>query len=222
MGFASFLLFLEMVTGYIGRKIKMSQVFDEKGNVVPVTIVAADTCVVTQIKRKEKDGYLSVQIGSGNKKPSKLNKSLAGHLKGSKKKPAVLREILVSDEKEFEDLKVGQKIKLSEVFQLNDKVQVEGVTKGHGFMGVVKRHGFHGGPKTHGQSDRHRAPGSIGGGTTPGRVYKGKKMAGHMGNAVMTVKGLRIVKIDEKNNELWIKGAVPGYRGTLVLINKTN
>lgn len=170
--------------------------------------------VVTQLKTAEKDGYGAVQIGTGEKKS--VRKPQLGHLKkaGIEKKVRFLREVKI----EAEDLQPGQEILLNQVFSIGDAVKVTGVSKGRGFAGGVKRHGFHGGPKTHGQSDRHRAPGSIGSGTTPGRVLKGKKMAGHMGVATVTYKGLEVIGIDKEKNILTIKGGVPGPIGALIRV----
>ncbi|KKP69693.1 50S ribosomal protein L3 [candidate division CPR3 bacterium GWF2_35_18] len=209
-----------MLNGLIAKKIEMSQVFKEDGSLVPVTVLEVGPCVVTQIKNENKENYSSLQLGFGNRKPKNLKKSLYGHFKNIRSKPAILKEFPVSQIEE--DLKVGKEFQISDIFTVGNKVQVMGVSKGKGFAGVVKRHGFHGGPKTHGQSDRHRAPGSIGGRTDPGRVYKGKKMGGHMGDERITVKGLEVIAIDEKNNQMKIKGAVPGYRGSILTIIKVN
>lgn len=207
-----------MFTGLIGKKIEMTQLFQPDGSVIPVTVLEVGPCVVTQIKTAEKNHYQAVQLGFGHQKRKLLSKPILGHLQKIRQKPQVFKEFPIeSDEKE---IKLGQKIKVDEVFTLNEKVEVQSISKGKGFAGVVKRHNFRGGPKTHGQSDRHRAPGSIGGRTTPGRVYRGKKMAGRMGGEQITVKGLEIVEIDAQKNRLKIKGAIPGYRGTTVFIEK--
>ena len=192
----------------------MSQVFREDGRVVPVTVIEAGPCVVTQVKTQEKDGYQAVQLGFGDVK--RLNKPRAGHLKSSR--PCRhLREVTADDVSEFE---VGQTIGV-DIFEPGERIDVIGRSKGRGFAGVMKRHGFHGGPRTHGQSDRARAPGSIGGGTTPGKVFKGLKMAGHMGNARITVKGLEVVSVDTDRNLLFIKGGVPGAPNGLLRIRRT-
>lgn len=188
----------------------MSQVFSDDRKVIPVTLIETESCVVTQIKTEEKDGYQATQVGFGEKK--KINKPLAGHLKGLGNFRH-LREI-----RESEDLKckVGDKIDIS-VFEEGDKIKVIGTSKGKGFQGVMKRHGFHGSPASHGHKHDHRAPGSIGS-AFPEHVFKGKKMAGRMGSDRVTVKGLKVIKIDKENNLLIIKGAVPGRIGSVVEI----
>ena len=203
-----------MLRGYLGKKVGMSRVFTENGRVVPVTLIQAGPCSVTQIKTNETDGYEAVQLGFDPVK--KLNKPEQGHLKGS---PSVrhLREVKADDVGEFE---LGQQISV-DIFEPGELVDVIGKSKGRGFAGVMKRHGFGGGPRTHGQSDRARAPGSIGGGTTPGKVFKGLKMAGHMGNARITVKNLEIVQVDPERNLLFIKGGVPGAPNGLLTIRRT-
>lgn len=200
----------------IGRKLKMSQVYDTHGRVNPVTELLIEPNVVVVLKEKESDGYKAAQIGLGVSK--KTTKPLQGHFSkaGLKENPKILREV------EFDgDLKSGQEIKIDEVFHKGSLVDVVGKSKGKGFAGVVKRHGFHGGPKTHGQSDRHRAPGSIGSGTTPGRVMKGLKMPGHMGNAQVSVFGLEIMAVDKEKGLLLVKGSVPGPSESLLLIKKS-
>jgi len=185
----------------------MSQVFSEDRKVTPVTLIEAGPCVVTQVKTEEKDGYQAVQVGFGERK--KINRPLMGHLKDLGKF-RYLREI--RDVKE--DMKIGDKIDAG-VFKEGDKIKVVGISKGKGFQGVMKRHGFHGSPATHGHKHDHRAPGSIGS-AFPEHVLKGKKMAGRMGGDQVTVKGLKVVKVDKENNLLAVKGAVPGKRGALV------
>ncbi len=202
-----------MLQGFLGKKIGMTQIFREDGRVVPVTVVQAGPCVVTQVKTKETDGYDAVQLGFGEVK--RRNKPLSGHLKNSRLS-RYLREVSADDASEFE---VGQTIGV-DIFEAGEKVDVIGTSKGRGFAGVMKRWNFKGGPRTHGQSDRMRAPGSIGGGTTPGRVYKGMKMGGHMGNRRITVKGLEIVEIDTERNLLMIKGGIPGAPNSLVQIRR--
>lgn len=202
-----------MLQGFLGKKIGMTQIFREDGRVVPVTVVQAGPCVVTQVKTKENDGYDAVQLGFGEVK--RRNKPLSGHLKNSRLS-RYLREVSADDASEFE---VGQTIGV-DIFEAGEKVDVIGTSKGRGFAGVMKRWNFKGGPRTHGQSDRMRAPGSIGGGTTPGRVYKGMKMGGHMGNRRITVKGLEIVEIDTERNLLMIKGGIPGAPNSLVQIRR--
>ncbi|MCH2511219.1 MAG: 50S ribosomal protein L3 [Dehalococcoidia bacterium] len=202
-----------MLQGFLGKKIGMTQIFREDGIVVPVTVVEAGPCVVTQVKTKETDGYDAVQLGFGEVK--RRNKPLSGHLKNSRLS-RYLREVSADDTSEFE---VGQTIAV-DIFEAGEKVDVIGTSKGRGFAGVMKRWNFKGGPRTHGQSDRMRAPGSIGGGTTPGRVYKGLKMGGHMGNRRITVKGLEIIEIDTERNLLMIKGGIPGATNSLVQIRR--
>ncbi|MBI1863796.1 50S ribosomal protein L3 [Candidatus Woesebacteria bacterium] len=210
-----------MINTILAEKGKMSQAFVE-GARTPVTKLKADPCVVTQIKTLDKDGYWAIQLGSGTKKIKNTTKPLLGHFKkilqkDQKTAPHNLREVKLSEEPAF---KVGDLLSASDVLKVGDFVAVTAVSKGKGFAGVVKRHHFAGGPKTHGQSDRLRAPGSIGQGTTPGRVYKGKRMAGRMGNVTITTKNLQIVKIDKSSNQLEIKGTIPGRVGTLVRITK--
>jgi large subunit ribosomal protein L3 len=203
--------------GILGRKVGMTQVFDEGGEVVPVTIIEAGPCFVTQVKTLEGDGYAAVQLGFKEVKPKRLTRPQLEHLRKSQVPPLrYLREIQVSDVSQYE---AGQKIRVS-IFDVGDRVDVTGISKGKGFAGVVKRHGFGGGPKTHGQSDRQRAPGSIGAGTTPGRVYKGMRMAGRMGNARVTAQNLQVVQVDPERNLLAVKGTVPGARNGLLVIRE--
>jgi len=202
-----------MIQGFLGKKIGMTQIFREDGRVVPVTVIEAGPCVVTQVKTKESDGYEAVQLGFGEVK--RRNKPLSGHLKESRLS-RYLREVTADDPSEYE---VGQTIGV-DIFQAGEKVDIIGRSKGRGFAGVMKRWGFGGGPRTHGQSDRARAPGSIGGGTTPGRVYKGLKMGGHMGNRRITVKGLEIVQVDAERNLLLVKGGIPGAPNGLIQIRR--
>ena len=192
-----------MIQGFLGKKIGMTQIFRVDGRVVPVTVIEAGPCVVTQVKTKESDGYEAIQLGFGEVK--RRNKPLSGHLKESRLS-RYLREVTADDLSEYE---VGQTIGV-DIFQAGEKVDIIGRSKGRGFAGVMKRWGFGGGPRTPGQSARARAPGSIGGGTTPGRVYKGLKMGGHMGNRRITVKGLEIVQGDTERNLLLVKGGIPG------------
>jgi large subunit ribosomal protein L3 len=208
-----------MLDTIIGIKKKMGQSFIE-GTRIPVTFVKAGPCVVTQVKSKEKDGYWAVQLGYGQKRTKNITKPEKGHLRGVKSKksaPRFLREVRLNDKSE---LKVGDEIKLSDIFKKGDLVAVTGIGKGKGFAGVVKRWKFKGGPRTHGQSDRLRAPGSIGQGTTPGRVRKGKKMAGRMGSQRITIKNLAVVDIDTENDEIVLSGPVPGNSGGLIIIKR--
>jgi len=192
----------------------MSQLFNEDGTVDTVTEIEAGPCIIAQVKTIEKEGYNAVQLAYQTAK--KLTRPEKKHL-GDLGMFKHLREFRVDD---LGDTEVGQVVNTG-IFQVNDIVNITGTSKGRGFAGVVKRHGFHGGPKTHGQSDRHRAPGSVGAGTSPGRVFKGKRMAGHMGNARVTVQNLKVVAIDTDKNTLMIKGAVPGSKNGLLLINRS-
>lgn len=203
-----------MIAGLIGRKIGMTQVFAKDGTVEAVTAIEAGPCVVTQVKIAAKEGYTAVQLGFAQAK--RLNAPEKGHL-GKLGLFKHLREFRVADTAKVE---VGHKLDVT-MFQPGDRVDVIGLSKGRGFAGVVKRHHFAGGPKTHGQSDRHRAPGAIGSGTTPGHIFKGLRMAGHMGNQRVTVKRLEVVKADPDRNLLFVKGAVPGAKNGLLEIMKS-
>jgi len=202
-----------MVQGIIGKKLGMGQIFGDDGKAEALTAIEAGPCVVTQVKTTDKEGYNAAQLGFGQSK--RLNSPQKGHLKklGQFRH---LQEFRLADTKK---IKVGDKIDVS-LFKEGDLVNVTGVSKGKGFAGVVKRHHFAGGPKTHGQSDRHRAPGSIGATTSPGRVLKGMRMAGHMGNSRVTVCHLQVYKTDPERNLLLLRGAVPGAKNGLVLIKK--
>lgn len=203
--------------GMIGKKVGMTQVFDEQGTVIPVTVIQAGPCYVTQVRNKERDGYISVQLGYGETKPKNLTKGQLGHLKKADL-PALrhLREFRLPDSAEV-TVEEGQEIKV-DVFARGELVDVVGVSKGRGYAGTIKRHGFARGPKTHGQSDRMRSPGSIGMCATPGRTLKGKRMAGRMGNDRVTVQNLPLVVVDAEKNLLAVKGSVPGARGSIVII----
>lgn len=200
-----------MPIGLLGEKLGMTQVFREDGTAQAVTVLQAGPCMVTQVKTMAKDGYEAVQLSFGEKR--RLNKAEEGHLRQAGKF-RYLRELPPAD---LDYVQVGQTVDVS-IFQAGDIINVTGTTKGRGFAGGIKRHGFSGGPKTHGQSDRHRAPGSIGAGTTPGRVLKGKRMAGHMGNVRVTAQNVEVVQVDVERNLLLIKGSVPGANRQLVLI----
>ncbi|HEY7067912.1 MAG TPA: 50S ribosomal protein L3 [Chloroflexota bacterium] len=202
-----------MVRGLLGRKLGMTQAFDDNGEVVALTIVQAGPCWVTQLRTPERDGYSAAQIGYEETK--RLTRAEQGHLKSSPKLRH-LREVALD---EGETVAVGTKIDVS-MLEPGELVDVTGTSKGRGFAGVVKRHGFRGGPKTHGQSDRHRAPGSVGSGTTPGRVFKGMRMAGRMGGERITVQNLQVMQVDPERNLVALKGAVPGARNGLLLIRK--
>ena len=204
-----------MATGLLGRKVGMTQIFDEAGRVVPVTVIQAGPCWVTQVKTQDSDGYNAVQLGFEESR--RLNSPERGHTsKAGTPMLRHLREWRVADPGEFQ---IGQRLDVS-MFQPGERVAVVGTSKGKGFQGVVKRHGFAGGPKTHGQSDRLRAPGSIGSGTTPGRVLKGLRMAGRMGHERVTVKNLQVVRADAERNLLLVRGAVPGPREGLLMVSK--
>jgi large subunit ribosomal protein L3 len=205
--------------GILGKKVGMTQVFSDRGEVIPVTVIEAGPCFVAQIKTVERDGYTAVQLGFAEAKPTRLTRPQLKHLQKSNL-PALrfLREIRMSPD-ELGNYEEGQKVTV-EIFTAGEIVDVTSTSKGRGFAGVVKRHGFSGGPKTHGQSDRHRAPGSIGACTTPGKVFKGMRMAGRMGGERVTVQGLEVVVVDPERNLLAIKGAVPGAKDGLVLIRQ--
>jgi large subunit ribosomal protein L3 len=192
----------------------MSQLFKESGQAEPLTVIEAGPCTVIQVKDEVKEGYQAAQLGFGEVK--RLNSPERGHLKGLGQFKH-LKEFRVNT---TEGLEVGQKLDVS-LFQTGDLVNITGWSKGKGFAGVVKRHGFAGGPKTHGQSDRHRAPGSIGATSSPGRVFKGIRMAGHMGDRRVTVRNLEVIETDSERNRLLIRGAVPGANGGLLIINKS-
>jgi large subunit ribosomal protein L3 len=205
-----------MFKGLIGKKIGMTQIFDESGAAIPVTLIEAGPCFVTQVRTAEKEGYTAVQLGFDEIKPKRLTGGELGHLKKNNLPPMrFLREF----RSKIIELKEGDVVKV-DVFVVGDKVDVVGTSKGRGFQGGVKRYHFRGGPKTHGQSDRHRAPGSRGSGTTPGRVYKGSRGPGHMGDDRVTSSNLKIAIIDVERNLLGVRGAVPGSRGGLVLIKE--
>ncbi|MBI2846081.1 MAG: 50S ribosomal protein L3 [Chloroflexi bacterium] len=203
-----------MMDAILARKLGMTQIFSSAGEVVPVSMLEAGPCYITALRTPQGNGYAAVQLGFGES--TRLNKAQKGHLGSKLPSLRHLREVRVADTSGYE---IGQKIEAN-IFSLGDAVKVTAISKGRGFAGVVKRHGFRGGPKTHGQSDRHRAPGSIGSTTTPGRVLKGLRMAGHMGNARVTVRNLKVVLVDAENNLLGVKGSVPGSPGGLVLVQR--
>lgn len=207
-----------MINAILGRKLGMTRIFNENNEIIPVTVIQAGPCRIVQIKNKEIDGYNAVQICFGEKKLKNATRPLLGHLKKHNINflPEVIKEIRVEN---TENLKSGDEINIS-IFNVNELVDVQGYTKGKGFAGVVKRWGFGGGPRTHGQSDRLRAPGSIGS-QRPQRVPKGRKMAGHLGDELVTIKNLQVVKIDKENNLLFVKGAVPGNKNSVLIIKKT-
>ena len=203
-----------MKKGLIGKKIGMTQIFDEKGNVIPVTVIEAGPCVVAQVKTEDNDGYNAIQLGFGDVKDKHITKPEKGHFEKAKltaKKH--LREFRLDS---IEGIKVGDEFK-ADVFEAGEKVDVQGTSKGKGFQGVIKRHGQHRGPMGHG-SMYHRRPGSMGATSTPGRVFKGKKLPGHMGSVTVTVQNLDVVRVDMDKNVLLIKGSVPGAKGAILKI----
>jgi large subunit ribosomal protein L3 len=202
-----------MSIGLIGRKVGMTQVFQDDGTMVAVSVVSIQPNTVTRVRTPERDGYTAVQLGT--EVVTRLSKPEAGQLK-ELPKVRTIREFRVDDAADFT---VGQTMTLADLFAAGDEVDVTGVSKGKGTAGVIKRHNFRRGPKTHG-SDHHRAPGSIGPGTTPGRVYRGLRMAGHMGDETITVKKVRVVRADSQRNLLLVKGTLPGARGGLILVKK--
>lgn len=203
--------------GILGKKVGMTRIFSEQGEVIPVIIIEAGPCYVAQCKTIERDGYNAVQLGFEEVPTRKLTRPEMEHLR-KKGLPALryLRELRL---KQGESYTVGQKI-TADAFQVGERVDITGFSKGRGFAGGMKRHGFHGGPITHGQSDRQRAPGSIGSGTTPGRVYKGLRMAGHMGNEQVTAESLEVMMVDAERNLLAVRGGVPGSKGGLLVIRE--
>lgn len=202
--------------GIIGKKIGMTQVFDEVGNAIPVTVIEAGPCYVTQIRTAERDGYTAVQLGYGETKPKRLTQGQLGHLRRNNL-PALryLREFRLRNAEV--DVEEGQEITV-EVFEKGERVDVIGTTKGRGFAGTIKRHGFGRQPKTHGQSDRERAPGAVGMCAFPGRTLPGKRMAGRMGNDRVTIRNLEVVVIDPERNLLAVRGSIPGHKNGLVMI----
>jgi large subunit ribosomal protein L3 len=205
--------------GILGKKVGMTQVFSDRGEAIPVTVIEAGPCFVAQIKTVERDGYSAVQLGFEETKPKRLTQPQLKHLQKSDL-PALrhLRELRIADD-ELGSFEEGQRLTV-ELFEEGELVDVTGTSKGRGFAGVVKRYGFRGGPKTHGQSDRWRAPGSVGACTTPGRVFKGKRMPGRMGGERVTTQSLQVVLVDPERNLLALRGAVPGSKNGLLLIRE--
>jgi len=205
-----------MLKGLIGKKIGMTQIFDEDGASVPITLLEAGPCYVTQVRTQKYDQYSAVQLGFGEIKPARLTGGQLGHLSNAGAPPLrFLREFRVKEH----DLKIGDKV-TADIFAIGDHVDVVGTSKGKGFAGAMKRHNFRGGPITHGQSDRQRAVGSIGATSGTGRVFKGKKMPGRMGNERVTAQNLKVVLVDAERNLIGVRGAVPGSKGGLVLIKE--
>ena len=206
-----------MKKAIIGKKVGMTQIFDEKGKVIPVTVIEAGPCVVSQVKTEETDGYNSIQLGFGAIKESKVNKPERGHFTKANIAPArYLREFRVDS---IEDVKVGDELK-ADIFMAGDKIDIQGTSKGKGFQGVIKRHGQHRGPMGHG-SMYHRRPGSLGSTSTPGRVFKGKKLPGHMGAETVTIQNLEVIKVDLDKNIILVKGSVPGAKGSILKIKSS-
>ena len=198
----------------IGKKVGMTQIFDEKGKVIPVTVIEAGPCVVAQVKSVETDGYNAIQLGFGDVKESKLNKAERGHFeKANIALKKHLREFRLDS---VEGITVGTELTVSE-FAEGDKLDIQGTSKGKGFQGVIKRHGQHRGPMGHG-SMYHRRPGSMGPTSTPGRVFKGKKLPGHMGRVTVTIQNLDVVRVDMDKNVILVKGSVPGPKGTILKV----
>jgi large subunit ribosomal protein L3 len=207
----------ELMKGIIGKKVGMTQVYDDKGNVIPVTVIEAGPCYIAQVRRPDKDGYTAIQMGFGTTKPERLSKGELGHLQ-KKNLPAlrVLREFRIKQDGDA-GLEEGAEIKC-DVFTQGDKVDVIGETKGRGWAGAIKRHGFHRQKATHGQSDRERAPGSVGMCALPGRTLKGQRMAGHYGTERVTIQNLEMVRVDATKNLLAVRGSIPGAKGGIVVI----
>ena len=204
-----------MKKAIIGKKVGMTQIFDENGVVIPVTVIECGPCPVVQIKTVETDGYDAVQLGFGEIKEAKVNKPSKGHFAKANVKPTKhLREFRLED---VSNVKVGDEIKV-DIFEAGEALDIQGITKGKGFQGVIKRHGQHRGPMGHG-SMYHRRPGSMGPCATPGRVFKGKKLPGHMGVDTVTIQNLVIVKVDSDKNAILVKGSVPGNKGSILKIN---
>ena len=206
-----------MKKGLIGKKVGMTQVFDEKGRVIPVTVIEAGPCVVSQVKTVETDGYNSIQLGFGAIKETKINKPNKGHFTKANVTPRKhLREFRIDS---IENIKVGDELK-ADIFEVGEKIDIQGTSKGKGFQGVIKRHGQHRGPMGHG-SMYHRRPGSMGPTSTPGRVFKGKKLPGHMGVETVTIQNLQVVRIDMDKNVILVKGSVPGAKGAILKIKSS-
>jgi large subunit ribosomal protein L3 len=206
-----------MLKGLIGKKVGMTQIFDDSGAAIPVTLIEAGPCYVTQVRLPDRDGYAAVQLGFDEAKPRRLTGGQLGHLKRNSLAPLrFLREFRAKSP----DVGEGEKLTV-EVFAVGEYVDVIGTSKGKGFAGAVKRYHFRGGPKTHGQSDRQRAPGSHGSGTTPGRVYKGARGPGHMGHDQVTAQNLKIVLVDTERNLIGVRGPVPGSKGGILMIKET-
>ncbi len=206
------------MSGLIGKKLGMTRIFDERGSSIPVTVIETGPCYVTEIRTADKHGYNAIQLGFIDKPEKHVNKPEAGHFTKANVKPQrFVREF--RSFKNTSELKLGDVVK-ADIFKTGDKVKITGVSKGKGFQGVMKRHHFGGGSTTHGQSDRRRAPGSVGGSSYPSRVWKGTRMAGQMGNARVSMRNLKVVKVDAENNIVMVSGGVPGARNGILILSK--
>jgi large subunit ribosomal protein L3 len=206
--------------GLVGKKLGMSQIFTPSGSLIPVTVIQAGPCIIVQKKTIQRDGYTAIQLGFGEKKPQRSRKPLLGHCRASGKGPfAILREFRVDEVDSYE---LGKEITATQIFQAGERVDVIGKTKGRGYSGVMKRHGMGGFPGTHGTHEYFRHGGSIGNRSFPGRIFKGKRMAGHYGDERMTALNLRIVEVKSETNLLFVHGAIPGAKGGIVLIRKSS
>ena len=209
------------MSGLIGKKLGMTSFFDSRGRSIGCTVIQAGPCYVTQIKDRKKDGYRSIQLSFDDVKPNKVNKSIKGHFEKSKTEPKNKLVEFRNFRKDFDDkVKIGMKVKIDDVFNENEFLDVTSISKGKGFQGVVKRHNFSGvGQNTHGQHNRNRAPGSIGAGSTPSRVFKGMRMAGRTGGNKVKIQNLKILKINQKENLIYVGGSVPGAKNTYVILS---
>ena len=209
------------MSGLIGKKLGMTSFFDSRGMSIGCTVIQAGPCYVTQIKDRQKDGYRSIQLSFDDVKPNKVNKSIKGHFEKSKTEPKNKLVEFRNFRKDFDDkVKIGMKVKIDDVFNENEFLDVTSISKGKGFQGVVKRHNFSGvGQNTHGQHNRNRAPGSIGAGSTPSRVFKGMRMAGRTGGNKVKIQNLKILKINQKENLIYVGGSVPGSKNTYVILS---
>ena len=209
------------MSGLIGKKLGMTSFFDSRGRSIGCTVIQAGPCYVTQIKDRQKDGYRSIQLSFDDVKPNKVTKSIKGHFDKSKTEPKNKLVEFRNFRKDFDDkVKLGMKLKIEDVFNENEFLDVTSISKGKGFQGVVKRHNFSGvGQNTHGQHNRNRAPGSIGAGSTPSRVFKGMRMAGRTGGNKVKIQNLKILKINQKENLIYVGGSVPGSKNTYVILS---
>ena len=209
------------MSGLIGKKLGMTSFFDSRGRSIGCTVIQAGPCYVTQIKDRKKDGYRSIQLSFDDVKPNKVTKSIKGHFDKSKTEPKNKLVEFRNFRKDFNDkVKLGMKLKIKDVFNENEFLDVTSISKGKGFQGVVKRHNFSGvGQNTHGQHNRNRAPGSIGAGSTPSRVFKGMRMAGRTGGNKVKIQNLKILKINQKENLIYVNGSVPGSKNTYVILS---